>query len=649
MPVYYVRKTGSDAAAGTSPATAWLTIDKAANTVVAGDTVYIGAGIYRELVTMDTAGSSGNPITYVGDIKGENTGDAGLVIVSAFDNDDEPAVRAGCWDMNGKEFIVVRYIQFVGTSGSFVVGNTTNTSHIAYEGCEFDSCSFTLAGRSATVSVILIEINEGATPTGDGLRFTNCLFWGQFRLDWDSNAAAHVNLKWLFERCVFLGHNSSAPHGLVMTRNTNNGSNTIGGICVTGCTFIGVNAAWSLSVISNADNPLQMDNCVAIGGNYFIATTGAAAGAIVARGNVGMGLTGGYNGTITIYPPNTLDGCIFVGGVHDWVLRKLFGWSPWQPFEPMALTGYTNPIIDRAQIAHLVDILDLYGNPRQMGRSDRMAHLYYMDASDDGISDPDNVWSNEANIINTSSTSSGTTSTNGSTSTNFVFAGGTNAPGSGATIRNVYARIRGSISGSSQSAACVIYTDSLGETLGTITITNTTAAWSDWILLSVPSGGWTWTKIQALEFKAYKIGGLNYTLSQIQVSVETAESAPDVGAVEGRNRPLQENTTVYEGTSSMRFDGAGYHDIFVAVDAENTTISVQARYDSNYSGDLPMLEVFNVPGVADQSDTMTEAADTWEMLTCVFTPTEKGTVRVRLRSRDNSTNGKAFFDNLIRG
>ena len=44
---YYVSKTGSDSNPGTQ-AQPWLTLQKAANTVVAGDTVFIRSGIYNE-------------------------------------------------------------------------------------------------------------------------------------------------------------------------------------------------------------------------------------------------------------------------------------------------------------------------------------------------------------------------------------------------------------------------------------------------------------------------------------------------------------------------------------------------------------------------------------------------------------------------
>ena len=61
--VYYVAPTGSDSNPGTE-AEPWQTIQKAADTLVAGDTVYIKAGTYEEQVIAQQSGSAGNPITY---------------------------------------------------------------------------------------------------------------------------------------------------------------------------------------------------------------------------------------------------------------------------------------------------------------------------------------------------------------------------------------------------------------------------------------------------------------------------------------------------------------------------------------------------------------------------------------------------------
>ena len=60
---YYVAKTGDDSNPG-SEAQPWLSIQKAANTLVAGDTVYIKAGTYNERVVPQNSGSPNNYITY---------------------------------------------------------------------------------------------------------------------------------------------------------------------------------------------------------------------------------------------------------------------------------------------------------------------------------------------------------------------------------------------------------------------------------------------------------------------------------------------------------------------------------------------------------------------------------------------------------
>jgi hypothetical protein len=60
---YYVAPTGSDSNPGTE-AQPWRTIQKAANTLDAGDTVYIRAGTYQEQVEALNSGSGGNYITY---------------------------------------------------------------------------------------------------------------------------------------------------------------------------------------------------------------------------------------------------------------------------------------------------------------------------------------------------------------------------------------------------------------------------------------------------------------------------------------------------------------------------------------------------------------------------------------------------------
>ena len=60
---YYVSPTGSDANPGTANQP-WRTIQKAADTLIAGDTVYIKSGTYSEQVVPKNSGNADNYITY---------------------------------------------------------------------------------------------------------------------------------------------------------------------------------------------------------------------------------------------------------------------------------------------------------------------------------------------------------------------------------------------------------------------------------------------------------------------------------------------------------------------------------------------------------------------------------------------------------
>src|SRR5271169_1822497 len=60
---FYVSKTGKDTNSGSYTAP-WLTIQHAANSVSAGATVYVEAGVYNEAVTLPSSGTSSNYITF---------------------------------------------------------------------------------------------------------------------------------------------------------------------------------------------------------------------------------------------------------------------------------------------------------------------------------------------------------------------------------------------------------------------------------------------------------------------------------------------------------------------------------------------------------------------------------------------------------
>jgi len=101
---YYVAKSGNDSNPGaeTQP---WLTIQKAANTMVAGDTVYIKQGTYNEQVLPQNSGTSGNYITYAA-----YTGDTVTIDGSSV---SLPSYESGLFSVEDKSYIKISGLRMI--------------------------------------------------------------------------------------------------------------------------------------------------------------------------------------------------------------------------------------------------------------------------------------------------------------------------------------------------------------------------------------------------------------------------------------------------------------------------------------------------------------------------------------------------------
>ena len=74
--IFYVRQTvGADENDGLSPEKAWRSLAKLESALRAGDTAYVGPGLYREMLTVSHSGTAEAPITLIADSSGEHTGD----------------------------------------------------------------------------------------------------------------------------------------------------------------------------------------------------------------------------------------------------------------------------------------------------------------------------------------------------------------------------------------------------------------------------------------------------------------------------------------------------------------------------------------------------------------------------------------------
>ena len=174
---YYVATTGNDSNPGTS-ALPWLTIQKAANTVKAGDTVIVRPGTYTGQVTVANSGSSQGcgqgdlPITFIADPAGDvtlnanGTGNNGFYIV-------------------GKNYIAIDGFKITGgRDGIFFDGDGYNYSVVR-------NCKIYSNGRDGiriyqadrvTVEKCLLYGNTGAgIKTADGadeLQVSKCGMYG---------------------------------------------------------------------------------------------------------------------------------------------------------------------------------------------------------------------------------------------------------------------------------------------------------------------------------------------------------------------------------------------------------------------------------------------------------------------------------------
>jgi hypothetical protein len=119
MADYYVAKDGVDTNDG-SELTPWLTIQKAADTLVAGDTVFIKEGIYNEQVIPANSGTDGNLITYRG--YGEFT-----IIDGTGIGTETVGTTVGLFNIHNKSFIVV---------DSLTIKNSLMNGISVYESCD---------------------------------------------------------------------------------------------------------------------------------------------------------------------------------------------------------------------------------------------------------------------------------------------------------------------------------------------------------------------------------------------------------------------------------------------------------------------------------------------------------------------------------
>lgn len=169
---------------------------------------------------------------------------------------------------------------------------------------------------------------------------------------------------------------------------------------------------------------------------------------------------------------------------------------------------------------------DIYNAKIVLVQANTSAATYYFDVSDAGPTDPNGVWSSDAEAFNNDTVTPATVpfASGGSDTLNYLMGEGTNAPTSGSPITQVRARLYANAGSAANSENARIYTDGLAENLGTASKGGSGAAYGSYVVLTTPSGGWTWQKINDLETKIWHSPDVTGSGSVYIVEVEVTSS-----------------------------------------------------------------------------------------------------------------------------
>ncbi|MEN8161340.1 MAG: right-handed parallel beta-helix repeat-containing protein [Myxococcota bacterium] len=173
--VLYVRLGGDDHADGTSPETAWRSLSRLSGALTAGDTAYVGPGLYRDQLVLRSSGTAERRIRVIADPEGAHTGDpAGPVLVTGSEPVDEqrfePAGSPGVFQVEFPDFVPVGVVEMEGPQYRYMRARST-PEHLVDGSTQRE----VVASRPSTYTydaeaqTLLLHTSDGAPPARHGL------------------------------------------------------------------------------------------------------------------------------------------------------------------------------------------------------------------------------------------------------------------------------------------------------------------------------------------------------------------------------------------------------------------------------------------------------------------------------------------------
>jgi len=237
---YFVRKTGNNASAGTSAASAYQTVTKAVSSAQPGDVVYVGAGTYTEPVTTVRSGTDTAPIRFLADTNGEYTGDSGTVKITYWSSSviaighqfiefDGFLVSGGTNTVSitgGNDYLRSCTIQSFSADGVAINGADAKIYGCTIKSGSDDAISITGACSVSVAACTLQSCNTGVEVSSSGVNLT-------------------------VDRCFMTG---LGGRGITLTQ---------GMMTVTNCLF--TSASGAVGVGSTSTNSATIWNCTSVG------------------------------------------------------------------------------------------------------------------------------------------------------------------------------------------------------------------------------------------------------------------------------------------------------------------------------------------------------------------------------------------------
>lgn len=244
-----------------------------ANVAVAGgDSIYIGAGTYRETVTVSLAPSSN--VNVLADVDGAKTGDPGMVQWTAFTTNDKTAPAASnVLNLNGKSNFTFKNIFFVGGAATVIGAATATSQNINFTDCD-------ILGDNSTNAVLMSVTGAAGGGTAFNWTVDRCRFWGMrsgsltVSVAQAASGSGSNDVNFLVQNCLFVSHNAS---GAVQLSGATSTGARPGGFGMRNCLSITAGSLLNISTDAwaSAGTVSSVANCAAMCGAAvaLIATT----------------------------------------------------------------------------------------------------------------------------------------------------------------------------------------------------------------------------------------------------------------------------------------------------------------------------------------------------------------------------------------